>query len=241
MPTTTAIRHAAAHHEPAATPASATTLTRSIGQFRGIGHVLKDPLRPRPDLAASRNRRASRPGRPRRRGWPPMTASAIGLVAISENVSVSGSNTVTAARGCRRRPASAAGHTRIASPLPLSPGGVLVDDLEVGGELGFAARSGAEIRSRDPLAGSRSMSSVRVSGSPTRSAVGAGGRRHAVAADPAAKCRGPRSRHVAHLQRHRGGDRDQPPAGVTGFRPCPSRTTLSRPPGRACTSRPSRP
>ena len=159
---------------PAATPASATTLTRSSLQLRRIGHVLKNPLCPRLDLR--RSGAGNRPDEvPRVQATaPPIRRARSASVAISENFSVSGLNTVTARAG-------------IADAGPLRPQGILeslrLSFLAPGRDScrgprnrrrsgdwprGRAPRSGRAIRCPGP----RSMSSVSVSGSPTRSDVG---------------------------------------------------------------------
>ena len=212
---TTAIRQPTPHHKPAVTSASATTLTRSIVQFRGIGHVLKNPLCPRldllcpgtgerPDKVARAQATGCRYGERNRFGRDLRELLGIGI----EYRDGQGGNPDSG-------PLRSQGILESLHFSLLAPGGILVEDLEIGGDLGICR----EVRRRDQVQRSAGLAAFDVERERERvthaQRGGAGGRRQAVIADSAAECRGPRSRDFAHLHRHRGSDRDQPPAGVT--------------------------
>ena len=89
--------------------------------------------------------------------------------------------------------------------LPLAAAGwILVDDLKISGDLGICR----EVRCRDQIERATALPALYLEREGDRVANaqrgGAGGGRHAVVADSAAECRGPRNRDFAHLHRRRG-------------------------------------
>ena len=162
-----------------------------IAEFSGVGDVLKDPWSrdlisgvPVPEIDPTSSPASNR--------FAAETSSAIGSVAISENVSVSGLNTVIASAGIPTpaRFGRRAYSNRFASPC-LWPVGFLSRISKSAAIRELAERSGADSRSSDPLFSPARDVDREGEGVAYAQGIRICRRRHAVGADATAECGGP--------------------------------------------------